>query len=368
MDDPLTPQGSDLRDFPHTPIIRARLFGSEFHAKANDSEWRAGVTLWLKSWDQTPAGSLPTDDVQLCRLAELGRDMAEWLRVKAVALTGWEECSDGRLYHQTVAEVVNKALAAKVAQRERTAKARAAITKKAHSSVTDTVTVSVTDTVTDSKRREGKRREESDSEKHTLSVAEPVGDDAGKTKQPRIDKAEIERVWSEFPRKVGKLKAMPAIAKAIRIVSDERGIEPMQAVDFLVESVRRLSKQSRDKDTQYVPHPITWLNQGRYLDPVGAASAPKPTVNTSPVSSAPKLDAGSVRAERAEMLASVMAESPAMIYMAVERVRSGGLLLPQIRIDDDPSRWSGMVLSVVAESLSKVKQGERIQAVENNLA
>ena len=30
-----------------------------------------GGTLWLKSWDQVPAGSLPDDDVDLCRLAEL---------------------------------------------------------------------------------------------------------------------------------------------------------------------------------------------------------------------------------------------------------------------------------------------------------
>ena len=32
------------------------------------------MTLWLKAQDQVPAGSLPGDDVELCRLAELGRD------------------------------------------------------------------------------------------------------------------------------------------------------------------------------------------------------------------------------------------------------------------------------------------------------
>lgn len=107
--EPMTPPDSDLKDFPFTPIYRSRLFGSEFHANANDSEWRAGVTLWLKSWDQVPAGSLPTDDIALCRLAEFGRDMKGWQKVKARALHGWTECSDGRMYHEVVAGGVNDA-------------------------------------------------------------------------------------------------------------------------------------------------------------------------------------------------------------------------------------------------------------------
>lgn len=104
--EPLVPRETDLRDFPYTPILRTRLFGSAFHAESNDSEWRAGVTLWLKAWDQVPAGSLPNDDVSLCRLAELGRDLKSWRKVKAGALRGWKLADDGLLYHEVVAEVV----------------------------------------------------------------------------------------------------------------------------------------------------------------------------------------------------------------------------------------------------------------------
>lgn len=106
---PLVPADVDLRDFPFTPIFRARLFGSEFHANATDGEWRAGVTLWLKSWDQVPAGTLPTDDIALCRLAELGRDMKTWKKLKDRALRGWRECTDGRLHHAVVAAGVLEA-------------------------------------------------------------------------------------------------------------------------------------------------------------------------------------------------------------------------------------------------------------------
>lgn len=108
---PLTPAGCSLQDFPHTPIFRSRLFGSSFHARTTDGEWRAGVTLWLKSWDQVPAGSLPDDDIELCRLAELGR--RQWAKAKAAAMRGWILCSDGRLYHPVVAQGIATAWAAK---------------------------------------------------------------------------------------------------------------------------------------------------------------------------------------------------------------------------------------------------------------
>lgn len=135
---PLTPPAGDLRDFPHTPVYRARLFASEFHAQATDAEWRAGVTLWMKSWDQVPAGSLPVDDVALCRLAELGRDLKSWKKIKVGAMRGWILCTDGRMYHPTVAEGVNNALEAKAAQRSKTAAARIASLQKKLTAATDT--------------------------------------------------------------------------------------------------------------------------------------------------------------------------------------------------------------------------------------
>lgn len=119
LPEPPVPAGTDLRAYAFTPIYRARLFGSAFHARATDAEWRAGVTLWLKSQDQVPAGSLPDDDIELCRLAEFGRDMRTWRKVKAMALHGWYRCSDGRLYNSVVAEIVTEQSARMVAEQER---------------------------------------------------------------------------------------------------------------------------------------------------------------------------------------------------------------------------------------------------------
>ena len=123
---PLVPAEVDLRDFAFMPLDIVRLFGSRFHAIANDAEWRAGVTLWAKSFHQVPAASLPNDDIELCRLSELGRDMKAWRKVRAVAMHGWVLCSDGRFYHPTVAEKANEAWRRKEIQRERARKGNAA--------------------------------------------------------------------------------------------------------------------------------------------------------------------------------------------------------------------------------------------------
>jgi len=118
LPEPYVSADVDLKDFAFTPIYRARLFGSAFHSRASDSEWRAGVTLWLKSQDQTPAGSLPDNDVELCRLAELGpRRIRTWRRIRPAALRGWVKCSDGRLYHPEIAAQLAAAWAAKLKTR-----------------------------------------------------------------------------------------------------------------------------------------------------------------------------------------------------------------------------------------------------------
>ncbi len=118
LPDPLVPPDVDLRDFPYMPVDIVRLFGSNFHASATDAEWRAGVTLWLKSYHQVPAASLPDDDIALCMLAELGRDQKTWKKLRTGALRGWVKCNDGRLYHRVVAEKALEAWIDKLSQRK----------------------------------------------------------------------------------------------------------------------------------------------------------------------------------------------------------------------------------------------------------
>lgn len=113
---PLTPPDCDLRGMPYMELDIVRLLDSDFFAMSTGDEFKAGVALWGKSWNQVPAASLPTDDRILAHLAGVGRK--DWPKVKEMALHGWVGCSDGRLYHPTVAEKALKAWGERQAYRE----------------------------------------------------------------------------------------------------------------------------------------------------------------------------------------------------------------------------------------------------------
>jgi hypothetical protein len=68
----------------------------------------------------------------------------------------------------------------------------------------------------------------------------------------------IEAIYSEYPRKVGKLAASKKIAEALKKVN----------FDDLLEKVKKYSESVKGKETKYIPHPSTWFGQGRYLDDV----------------------------------------------------------------------------------------------------
>lgn len=100
MTEPLVPVECDLRDFPYLPVDVQRLLTSETWVLGKGDERAAAMALWLQSWHQVPAASLPDNDRMLGHLAQV----ASWKRVKPQALRGWVLCTDGRLYHPVVAE------------------------------------------------------------------------------------------------------------------------------------------------------------------------------------------------------------------------------------------------------------------------
>jgi len=44
--------------------------------------------------------------------------------------------------------------------------------------------------------------------------------------------------------------------------------EPTDALIWMQERIDALAKEHKTTDPKFVPHPATWLGQGRYLDPV----------------------------------------------------------------------------------------------------
>lgn len=101
---PLVPAEVDLRGLEYMPLLGGRLFGSDFDLDASDAEFRIGLRLWWAAWNQVPAASLPREDHRIAGLAGLKENPKRWQQVRARALAGFVECSDGRLYHPIVAE------------------------------------------------------------------------------------------------------------------------------------------------------------------------------------------------------------------------------------------------------------------------
>ncbi len=97
---PPVPAHVDLRDFHFMPLDVVRLMNSETWGLADGWAAKAAVTLWARAWHQVPAASLPDNDGLLAKWA----DVPDWDAVRGIALRGFVRCSDGRLYHSTIAE------------------------------------------------------------------------------------------------------------------------------------------------------------------------------------------------------------------------------------------------------------------------
>jgi hypothetical protein len=67
----------------------------------------------------------------------------------------------------------------------------------------------------------------------------------------------FDEFWSKYPRKVAKKTAMQAFAK---LPMDEQEL----AVDTLDNHLAYW--KLKETATDFIPHPSTWLNQGRYFD------------------------------------------------------------------------------------------------------
>lgn len=109
---PPTPAEADLRGMPYMPFKGDRAFTSTTWVTASPEGRCAALRLWWHSFaKEVPAGSLPEDDRLLAEYSGYGVAVKAWLKIKAEAMRGWFKCSDGRLYHNVVAEVVAEAWA-----------------------------------------------------------------------------------------------------------------------------------------------------------------------------------------------------------------------------------------------------------------
>lgn len=114
--EPLIPNDVDLSTF---PWIKIDIRTIERLAGASEAEFAAHIHLLIFSWHQIPASSIVNDDSVLCKAAGLGRDIRKWKAIKKKALTGFVECSDGRIYHAQLSKHAADSFRAKQQSKER---------------------------------------------------------------------------------------------------------------------------------------------------------------------------------------------------------------------------------------------------------
>lgn len=90
------------------------------------------------------------------------------------------------------------------------------------------------------------------------------------TKPPRSASAEsaFDRAWQHYPRKVGKFAAQNAWNFAVKTVMEQKAIPKPDAEDFLYQRIMTYDAACTQahRERRFIPHPVTWLRQGRYMD------------------------------------------------------------------------------------------------------
>ena len=84
--------------------------------------------------------------------------------------------------------------------------------------------------------------------------------DTAPPKKKMTDSQKAERIYEEYPKKVGRAKAIASIVTALK-----KGADPNIVIDAVI-AYGRATKTWPAEDRQYIPNPATWFNQERWTD------------------------------------------------------------------------------------------------------
>lgn len=113
-------------------------------------------------------------------------------------------------------------------------------------------------------KAKSKAKEQAKEQANTEYEYEYENEVKGTKKRMTYDDPGFQVFWSAYPKKVGK----PAAEKAFARLKTDQAM-----LDLMLEAIA-IQKRSRQwQDTQYIPHPTTWLNQRRWEDKAEKTSA-----------------------------------------------------------------------------------------------
>ena len=110
------------------------------------------------------------------------------------------------------------------------------------------------------------------------------------SEDPRMrTESDFDLFWKAYPRKVGKQKALKAFKKVT---------VPVEALLAAI-AVQKQSAQWKKNNGEFIPHPTTWLNEGRWDDELAESSE------------IPKGASGTLGAAELEAIQRILAEDTA---------------------------------------------------------
>lgn len=93
---------------------------------------------------------------------------------------------------------------------------------------------------------------------------EGMGRESKKTSSKPVASMGFETFWARYPRKVGKLAAIKAYDKAVKLTTPDR----------ILQGITVLERETAGKEKTFTPHPASWLNAGRWDDEPTTTTAP----------------------------------------------------------------------------------------------
>jgi uncharacterized protein YdaU (DUF1376 family) len=198
-------------------------------------------------------GELPNDDVMLSKLSKTG---ARWKKISENIKKFFEvrELTPHRLNHNRIDNELAKSLKMHDA---RVAGGRARAEQMLSSSLAEAqVQLSSTSGNLQSHSHIQSQKEDLNEEDRKIITPKPPQNSltlvAARQASLSVIKADFEKFWKAYPRKVGRGGAEKAFEKAIKLTT----------LDVMLDGITGLNTN----DPKYIPHPATWLNQKRWMD------------------------------------------------------------------------------------------------------
>lgn len=113
--------------------------------------------------------------------------------------------------------------------------------------------------------------------------------DRKRTLRLTITKSQCIALYRMYPKQVGRDAAVKAIGKAFKKLVEEkdRFADGPAILTYLQNRVTAYAEAKEHADKQYIPHPATWFNEGRYDDNPEEWEDRKPGENYPPTHSEP---------------------------------------------------------------------------------